>query len=616
VQTTATVSFVAGEKYTASLWAKNDGSFTGLPTVLLWNPVTPVTYCQDTLASGMTATWTLYTATCTPSTTGSSYLAATAQTAIGATGTFWLGGFSFNPQQPFTPGTLLQATGPYGIGPATNATGKIINGVSYCANYAGGDVSAKVNACIADAIGLTNGNTTGIADASALSGYNVTTSEIDVGNSSGAFVELLLPCTGYWSGSMTGGTAYTVKYYAGAEMKSNCPVSATAGQFNLGATNTSNLMAVFTAVTSSLNYLHLSGFQIQNFGTATASGYGAIFNGQFADGSSIDSVNVFDGEDTAGGALLLENVCCGFTWAHSAISGDDVTTPVVIKASDSPSTYVQDLIFSEGSIVQNAPGKPLIACTDTKSTHLTNITWSNEYFETATSTPSGALIIDTNCSKLAFDHIQTHSNSASNTQTFLSATANTAVSMNDMFFGPSLGTWTYPVDVLTQSGVTTQYTDTTGHYDHYATATSPAAFGPLTAASVAATGVVSTGANIGFTDNSTACTPTSGQACIRADSTTNTFRATINNVAEQTMWTGFATTGTITGTALSGTCDSGTVTVAGAVAGRPVTVSSTTGADLGAAFSLRASVTSANTVTVYICGTGTPASLAYNVTVH
>lgn len=74
------------------------------------------------------------------------------------------------------------------------------------------------------------------------------------------------------------------------------------------------------------------------------------------------------------------------------------------------------------------------------------------------------------------------------------------------------------------------------------------------------------------------------------------------------------TTGTITGTALTATCDSGTASVTGAVVGHPVGVSSTTGADVGGAFNLRASVTSSNTVTVYICGTGTPPSLAYNVT--
>jgi hypothetical protein len=75
------------------------------------------------------------------------------------------------------------------------------------------------------------------------------------------------------------------------------------------------------------------------------------------------------------------------------------------------------------------------------------------------------------------------------------------------------------------------------------------------------------------------------------------------------------TTGTITGTVLAGTCDSGTASVTGAMVGHPVAVSSTTGADMGGAFNVRGSVTSTGTVTVYVCGTGTPASLAYNVTV-
>lgn len=75
-------------------------------------------------------------------------------------------------------------------------------------------------------------------------------------------------------------------------------------------------------------------------------------------------------------------------------------------------------------------------------------------------------------------------------------------------------------------------------------------------------------------------------------------------------------TGTITGTSLTSSCDSGTATVAGAVAGHTVGVSTTDGTDVGGAFYLRASVTSTNTVTVYVCGTGTPPSKAYNVTTY
>jgi hypothetical protein len=75
------------------------------------------------------------------------------------------------------------------------------------------------------------------------------------------------------------------------------------------------------------------------------------------------------------------------------------------------------------------------------------------------------------------------------------------------------------------------------------------------------------------------------------------------------------TTGTITGTSLSNSCDSGTATITGAVVGSPVVVSSTTGADVGGAFNVRGSVTASGVVTVYVCGTGTPTSRAYNVRV-
>jgi hypothetical protein len=75
------------------------------------------------------------------------------------------------------------------------------------------------------------------------------------------------------------------------------------------------------------------------------------------------------------------------------------------------------------------------------------------------------------------------------------------------------------------------------------------------------------------------------------------------------------TTGTITGTDLSASCDSGTATVTGANVGHSVAVSTVSGTDIGGAFNIRASVTATNTVTVFICGTGTPASTAYNVTV-
>jgi len=109
-------------------------------------------------------------------------------------------------------------------------------------------------------------------------------------------------------------------------------------------------------------------------------------------------------------------------------------------------------------------------------------------------------------------------------------------------------------------------------------------------------------------------TPSGGSSSIRSTSP-SALNFTLPSASGQLTNSLTGATSTISGTSLSSSCDSGTVTVAGAVVGHPVAVSSTTGVDVGAAFVLRALVTSANTVTVYVCGTGTPSSLAYNVTV-
>ena len=79
-------------------------------------------------------------------------------------------------------------------------------------------------------------------------------------------------------------------------------------------------------------------------------------------------------------------------------------------------------------------------------------------------------------------------------------------------------------------------------------------------------------------------------------------------------------TSTITGTSLTNACDTGTAAVTGAVVGHTVGVSTTDGTDVGANFTLRASVTSTNTITVSVCNptavAATPPSKAYTVTTY
>lgn len=77
------------------------------------------------------------------------------------------------------------------------------------------------------------------------------------------------------------------------------------------------------------------------------------------------------------------------------------------------------------------------------------------------------------------------------------------------------------------------------------------------------------------------------------------------------------TTGAISGALLAGACDTGTASITGAATTSVAVASATTSAAPGAAFYVKAQVTSANTVTVSVCAAidGTPTSSTYLVRV-
>lgn len=78
------------------------------------------------------------------------------------------------------------------------------------------------------------------------------------------------------------------------------------------------------------------------------------------------------------------------------------------------------------------------------------------------------------------------------------------------------------------------------------------------------------------------------------------------------------TTGSIGGSLLAlGSCASGTATVSGAVSGMTATAQESDGSFVGGSFTVRAIITSSNTVTVEVCAAaaGTPTAKTYNVRV-
>lgn len=120
VEYTPTTSFIAGQTYLATFWAKGDGTFTGLPEFLLWDPTVPVTYCDIKSGTPFVTAWTPYVFSCTPISSGSSHLTVAAVTPPGSTGTVWFGGFTFAQIQPLIQNTFVGVVSPYGVGSSVN----------------------------------------------------------------------------------------------------------------------------------------------------------------------------------------------------------------------------------------------------------------------------------------------------------------------------------------------------------------------------------------------------------------------------------------------------------------------------------------------------------------
>jgi hypothetical protein len=367
----------------------------------------------------------------------------------------------------------------------TNIGVQILNGESECAAYPGSTVDAKANACLADAMNLTNGNTSGIANAAGLGGSRFNTvSQITVGNSSGVGVGFILPCSGVWAGTMTGGTQDVIKYYDGASIYSLCPASGLAAQFGITAASGSSLLHVFETATSSNPYMVLQGFNVINIagGAATASGVTFALNGPTNDGSFASAVNVYASLDAT--CVRAYNVSSATTWMHSSINCGNFGTPFV--AATDASGYVQSLVLEDMTLVHAGTGLPEFQCTDTRAVtpHISYVAIHHSYTETGTDGVTPSIQI-AGCNKVDItDHIfksQSSGRSPSPAEITTTNAYNTDLEVNGAVFSQGSGTYTYPVPVVS-NGFTGEiaYSDSLGHFTHYSPPSSPSYFGTTT----------------------------------------------------------------------------------------------------------------------------------------
>lgn len=285
IEFTPSISFSAGTKYQVSFWMKGDGTYTGLPLFILGDPTVPTQYCSFQATSPLTTAWQLFTAICTPTASGSSFLSfSTLSIPAGATGTFWIAGMIFAPVTPLTPGNLLTSVTPYGIGPASDAQKTISINSTPCelgGSCSVGGGSGTVNAA------AKGQSTYYAADGTAVSGVTTGLIVPPSGDTTGATdgVNIAAACMSSGSVQLAAGT-----YHVGA---SNTTISLTAPCKIQGAgkstviTNHSTTSDVFRisyftvwvespwAYPTSTDQTELSGFQIVQAGGVTpTAGYG------------------------------------------------------------------------------------------------------------------------------------------------------------------------------------------------------------------------------------------------------------------------------------------------------------------------------------------------------
>lgn len=362
-------------------------------------------------------------------------------------------------------------------------TGKVINGYTYAANYTGTDTQ-KLLACIADALAASNGNTTYICDATSLSGTRTFTVKIDLGNTAGAGVGLLLPCVGHWFASQTDGS-YLMNVFGGASLIGSCQASGPAGQMTMAPATGSSLAYVFRTSTSDNPYLYLSGFNVENHvsgGQATTSGEGFFLSGLLADATHILHVNVYDDADF--NAVLVYDVCCGITWSDSAINAGGGGSPIAIVAD--AGSYVQGLYFENVNFVNPGTGRPIFLCQDTRGVPISVVGVRGGYGETNGVDTSGTAQYQINgCTKVSFDGHLITSNVANNANTIFSVTNayNSFLEVSNFKAQSGTGSWTFPAALVSnaftgETGGNAILTDANGNYDHYSPPTVPSAQGP------------------------------------------------------------------------------------------------------------------------------------------
>jgi hypothetical protein len=329
----------------------------------------------------------------------------------------------------------------------------------------------------------TNGNTTAICDATGETGNQTIAAQVNVGNSAGASVALIMPCNAVWTPTMTDGVSVGVNQYGGSSVIDACFAAGISNNMNIAAGPSANLKYVYTTTTSTQPYLYAGGFTVKNTsGTPTVSGVTFFFQGPLNDGTTIDKVNVYDTTDTYN--VKAYNISSGTTWQNSSFNAGNHGTPFFMYTDNSG--YVTALSLLNDTIVHPGTGNYGFYCLDVRTSSYGKISTVNIGPVYTENNPDGvtATYGISGCGKVSIQHATVKCYSTTGNCTApgvnISNAFNSQVMVDDMRFMHGQNNYTYPVEaVINQYDGVNAYTDSVGNLGRYEPQSSPDYMGQL-----------------------------------------------------------------------------------------------------------------------------------------
>ena len=247
--------------------------------------------------------------------------------------------------------------------PLAGGTVKYINGVSYSNYYTGATLDIRVNACLADAIARTNGNTSGICDSSGEGGTQTIAAQIAVGNSSGNDVTWKLPENCAWSVTSGVGSSNAAIYqYPQSAIigtsagRSSCVITDNAGNGGINA----------LWQTYGTGYYRAEGFELNDPSYSTTSTYLAEVTASY-DTSLFQNIGIQAYNGSLNGLLIGSggpngNTCCSGNWKNLQINGN-YTGGILLDIETATNTLTsgpQALWFSNISLAHAGQSEPAL----------------------------------------------------------------------------------------------------------------------------------------------------------------------------------------------------------------------------------------------------------------